>query len=98
MRLPRGMGFLRLRALALLLVTVPLDVFAAEAACFPACREGYLCSQGQCISACNPACEAGLVCNAAAQCIPAATSAPAAPESPRAVEASPGWADGAATF
>ena len=42
----------------------------AEAGCFPACREGYLCSAGQCISACNPACAAGERCTAAASCEP----------------------------
>lgn len=40
-----------------------------EAACFPACRTGYLCSAGQCISACNPACGAGERCTATAECV-----------------------------
>jgi hypothetical protein len=32
---------------------------AADPACFPACRDGYLCHLRQCISACNPPCAAG---------------------------------------
>lgn len=54
----------------------PLAPPSAPAAieCFPACRAGYLCHQGQCISACNPVCEAGQVCTPEGQC---AVSAPA---------------------
>ena len=33
------------------------DPSASEGECFPECRTGYLCHQGECISACNPPCE-----------------------------------------
>jgi hypothetical protein len=39
-------------------------------ACFPACREGFTCHQGQCISLCNPPCPAGLECVAGRRCEP----------------------------
>jgi len=46
--------------------------------CFPPCREGFVCSQGQCVSSCNPPCPAGQVCTAGSTCEPAdATAAPA---------------------
>ena len=32
------------------------------AACVPGCRSGFLCLQGQCVSACNPLCGPGQVC------------------------------------
>lgn len=35
---------------------------AAGAQCYPACRSGYLCHNGACVSECNPPCEAGLEC------------------------------------
>ncbi len=44
---------------------------AQEAQCFPACRDGFLCHQGQCISACNPACPEGQVCAGSGTCVPA---------------------------
>jgi hypothetical protein len=71
-----------------------------EPACFPQCRSGYLCHEGQCLSACNPPCDAGQACTAAGECAAVApvvvapsvesqgaSSAPAA--------ADPGWARGA---
>lgn len=36
--------------------------------CYPACRQGYLCSEGRCISMCNPACGAGEVCIDGVRC------------------------------
>src|SRR5689334_22006718 len=42
-----------------------------EATCFPACRVGFVCHQGQCVSACNPACAPHEVCNAAGECVSA---------------------------
>ena len=41
------------------------------AACFPECRPGYLCNQGQCVSACNPPCDAGMLCTPSGQCVSA---------------------------
>jgi hypothetical protein len=78
---------------------------ASGAACFPACRAGYLCHEGQCVSACNPPCGVGETCTAAGECRAAVLIAPAPPESetpsalppPNAVQttADPGWARGA---
>jgi hypothetical protein len=50
-----------------LLFAVPIFVLpqtaSADATCFPACRTGYLCNaQGQCVSACNPPCDAQQAC------------------------------------
>ena len=55
----------------------------ALAPCFPACREGFLCSaEGQCISACNPGCGPGERCNAAAQCVIDSQVTATAPSAP----------------
>lgn len=43
---------------------------AAQTECFPACREGYACVEGQCVSACNPPCAQGERCTAQAECVP----------------------------
>jgi hypothetical protein len=54
-------------------------------ACFPACREGFTCHQGQCVSLCNPACPAGLECVAGRRCeppLPGAGSRPYEPPPP----------------
>ncbi len=37
-------------------------------ACVPACRSGYFCSQGNCISMCNPPCPPNLVCIDGTRC------------------------------
>lgn len=42
-----------------------------DGGCFPGCRDGYLCHEKQCISACNPACGEGLQCFEGRQCVPA---------------------------
>ena len=36
--------------------------------CFPACREGFVCYQGRCISSCNPPCPHGEVCIEGRRC------------------------------
>lgn len=46
-----------------------------ETTCVPACRTGFLCVTGQCISACNPPCDPGDVCTAAGECISRETDA-----------------------
>jgi len=51
---------------------------AAPVACVPACRSGYMCYQGQCVSACNPPCAANERCTENAQCVLQAP-APVAP-------------------
>ncbi|MDQ3037669.1 MAG: hypothetical protein M3Y87_35075, partial [Myxococcota bacterium] len=55
-----------------LLLAIPLLVVAgcdagtpatdAGATCEPACRSGFACVRGECVSACNPACGAGERC------------------------------------
>jgi hypothetical protein len=42
---------------------------AGDVACVPACRAGYLCHQGACVSACNPPCGAAEVCTPAGECV-----------------------------
>lgn len=49
--------------------TLPSSMARAQS-CEPACREGYACIDGACISPCNPACAAGEYCRADGQCLP----------------------------
>jgi hypothetical protein len=37
--------------------------------CTPPCRMGFLCSEGQCVSACNPPCLASEVCMPGGECV-----------------------------
>ncbi len=37
--------------------------------CFPRCRQGYVCHQGNCVSACNPPCPQGQQCTAQGTCV-----------------------------
>jgi hypothetical protein len=53
----------------------PSATEAAEVECVPACREGFVCHAGDCISACNPACPADQQCTAEAECIDASPEA-----------------------
>jgi hypothetical protein len=55
---------------------------APAPSCIPACRSGYVCIQGQCISACNPPCSAGQTCTPDAQCL-ATPPLFASPEAPK---------------
>lgn len=41
-----------------------------EGACFPPCRDGFMCHSGQCISACNPPCPDGSQCAGHGRCEP----------------------------
>lgn len=47
---------------------VPPTTPEPQQACFPACRDGHLCHQGNCISACNPPCAAGSHCTGQGIC------------------------------
>lgn len=58
-----------------------LAMAATAGACFPECRSGYTCHESQCISLCNPACDAGEICTAAGTC-EVRSVAPAAPPAP----------------
>jgi hypothetical protein len=42
---------------------------AAPAACIPECRNGFVCREGECVSACNPGCAENEVCNAKRECV-----------------------------
>jgi hypothetical protein len=54
--------------------------------CSPACRPGFMCHKGQCVSSCNPPCESGETCGANGECV----LAPASPVPVgQAVESSP---------
>jgi hypothetical protein len=68
--------------LALAALDAP-DLLAQTAAddCLPACRSGFVCVRGQCVSACNPPCPAGQQC-VNAECVYAAQSAPPPAMSP----------------
>ena len=57
-------------SLALLITAAPAPEVEGE--CSPRCRDGYVCREGSCISACNPACEDDERCTTAggfAQCV-----------------------------
>jgi hypothetical protein len=47
-----------------------LGCSGSDAPCEPACRDGFACVHGACVSACNPACAPGERCTAAAECVP----------------------------
>jgi len=99
--------------LALVVLCGSLSASLASAQeCLPACRDGFMCHQGTCISACNPECPSGERCTGAGVCTPVAVS-PAQPmlvppppppsdSAPRdengasAVRELPGWALGGA--
>src|SRR5262245_27899863 len=50
------------------------------AACEPACRAGYSCVQGQCVSSCNPPCSPGDVCTSTGECVPGAAQSERVPD------------------
>jgi hypothetical protein len=49
----------------------------ANRACFPACRPGYICHEGQCVSMCNPPCAEDHVCVDGVRCELPSEPAPA---------------------
>jgi len=62
------------QSVATTLVTVTPQSTAAPvstvAACLPDCRAGYVCREGECVSACNPMCGENETCNAKRECVP----------------------------
>jgi len=87
--------------------TPPPQMKPRAKTCFPACRSGYTCNAGTCISLCNPPCSRNQKCTAAGECTERrrATTvvvqpAPLKPPNPAlaAGKADPGWADGAGSF
>lgn len=75
--------------------TTPMPATTAGTAeCIPQCRAGYLCRQGQCVSACNPPCAANETCNNG-QCFAAAPPGPAPAVAPyAAAQVAPSTAPG----
>ena len=64
-------GLLALAALALAgCDSSPISPDAGAATCEPACRDGFTCLRGECVSACNPPCGAGERCTGAGMCLP----------------------------
>ena len=65
---------------ALSTVAGPAPAAAQEASCFPACREGFVCSPaGECVSICNPPCGDDEVCTPEATCEPEGGTAESTP-------------------
>lgn len=62
--------------------------FAQE--CVPACRSGYFCHDGQCISRCNPPCPSGSTCQDNGECAVAST-APAPSAAGPGLRVNQGW-------
>ncbi len=52
-------------------LVLPSLALASEdaGACYPKCRDGYLCHEGQCVSRCNPGCGADEVCSNEGICV-----------------------------
>lgn len=74
---PRRLGLVALAAVTLAAARpVRGQAPGTSGDCFPACRTGYLCHAGQCVSACNPPCGAAETCTSAGECISAAPPAP----------------------
>jgi hypothetical protein len=101
---PRSLGPILLATVALAAAR-PARADSGDGACFPACRSGYVCHKGGCISACNPPCAAGETCTSAGECVsavPAATNVfvgePAPAVAVTAPTADAGWARGAFYF
>ena len=44
--------------------------------CVPDCRQGYVCHQGSCVSACNPLCPEAERCTSDGQCVAATAPSP----------------------
>lgn len=63
-------------ALVALWVVLAGSAQARAQECVPACRSGYVCHEGRCIDACNPACPVGQRCEAGGVCVDATLLAP----------------------
>jgi hypothetical protein len=62
-------------AVAGIIVSSLMTTTAQAEECVPSCRDGYICHQGQCITACNPPCAEGEQCIGEGQCVAAVSSA-----------------------
>ncbi len=67
---------------------------SVDAQCLPACRGGFTCIQGRCVSPCNPQCDPGQVCTRNGFCLPTAAARTVAgqPAAPSPVATSSGTA------
>lgn len=52
-----------------LAAALPATAAAQQGDCYPPCRAGFLCHQGQCVSACNPPCAASELCAPTGECV-----------------------------
>ena len=50
------------------LVAVTARAQTSEATCVPACRSGFVCVEGRCVSACNPPCLSTETCTSSGAC------------------------------
>lgn len=50
--------------------TAPATSAPPTATCLPECRSGFVCREGECVSACNPGCAENETCNAKRECVP----------------------------
>jgi hypothetical protein len=62
-----------------LVALAAVDARAQSRACFPSCRAGYVCSDGACVSLCNPPCGAGEQCGSTGECLRPTTPAAVTP-------------------
>ncbi|MCP4447938.1 MAG: hypothetical protein GY811_21775 [Myxococcales bacterium] len=53
-----------------------------EAVCVPDCRRGYVCIEGECLSACNPPCDRGYECTDERECVLPQAAVPPGPSQP----------------
>jgi len=53
----------------IMILVLMVGVLNAEE-CFPRCRGGYICHDGECVSLCNPPCSQGERCTGDGECVP----------------------------
>jgi hypothetical protein len=63
----------------------PAAAEALRGECFPACREGFVCSESRCVSLCNPPCPDEQTCVGGVRCEPRAPGGVHEPPPPRRV-------------
>ncbi len=63
-------GFRCFAAMAAVFALPVLVLAQNSQECYPSCRSGFVCHNGNCISKCNPACPDGQKCTDSGDCIP----------------------------